>query len=55
MIKNIYIFMLGFMFSSIVWRLDSGNTADIIFPIVLAALSLVLVILESRQELKGKV
>lgn len=51
MVKNIQIFMLGFLVNACLWRLDQGHLNDIVFP---AALSVLCLLLIGIQSLKGK-
>jgi len=47
MVKNIQIFMLGFLVNACLWRLEQGHLTDIVFPAVLSGLCLLLIGIQS--------
>ena len=51
MVKNIQIFMLGFLVNACLWRLEQGHLTDIVFP---AALSVLCLLLIGIQNIKNK-
>ncbi|MBV1929830.1 MAG: hypothetical protein KUG81_10015 [Gammaproteobacteria bacterium] len=53
MIKNIQIFMLGYLVNAIIWRVDAGQMADIKYPAILSALCLLLIGIQSLKERKA--
>lgn len=50
MVKNIQIFMLGFLVNACLWRLEQGHLSDIVFPAALSALCLIMIGIQSLKR-----
>lgn len=42
MATNMQIYLFGFLSNAIIWRVESGNTEDIIYPVLLIGCNLIL-------------
>ena len=50
MVKNIQIFMLGFLVNACLWRLEQGHLTDIAFPAALSVLYLIVIGIHYMKE-----
>ena len=46
---SIHIFMAGFLVNGCIWRVEQGELADIIFPVILLIICIVQIMLIKRQ------
>lgn len=50
MVKNIQIFMLGFLINACLWRLEQGHSTDIVFPAAISVSCLIVIGLQCLKE-----
>lgn len=50
--KNLHYFLIGFLLNACIWRISSGQTDDIVFPLTLLALQMAFLITSNWIEFK---
>jgi hypothetical protein len=53
MVKNIQIFMLGYLVNAMIWRLDAGQMTDIKCPAILSVLCILIIGIQYLKERKA--